>query len=227
MHKDNREDIQNVISNYSYIGLLSNKLRVGIIGAGKGGTIKIKHFVNNKCYVEVLSQNFNEEIIKISKKFPERVKLVKEEFTNNFLKDKHLIVIAVDDEKLRVMIRKYCDDNYKIYIDCSNFLDGMGVVPVERSTENISFALNTKGGNPKGAILVSNKIKEMLLEYDEFISFTTKIRNRVKKVPTYKNEVLQFIGTENFITSFNEGNFKKDLESKFPKEVVEYLLNEK
>lgn len=88
------------------------------------------------------------------------------------------------------MIRKYCDDNYKIYIDCFNFLDGMGVVLVERSIENISFVLNIKGGNFKGVILVFNKIKEMLLEYDEFISFIIKIRNRVKKVFIYKNEVL-------------------------------------
>ena len=37
----------------SYISLISSKLRVGIIGGGKAGAIKTKHFVNRKCYVEV------------------------------------------------------------------------------------------------------------------------------------------------------------------------------
>ena len=35
MPKDNRKDIQNERIDYSYIGLMSSKTRVGIIGAGR------------------------------------------------------------------------------------------------------------------------------------------------------------------------------------------------
>ena len=57
MEEDNRKDIYNEGIDYSYISLISKKLRVGIIGGGKAGFIKIKHFIKNKCYVEVLSNS--------------------------------------------------------------------------------------------------------------------------------------------------------------------------
>ena len=90
MYEDNRKDICNEGIDYSYISLISCKLRIGIIGGGKAGTIKTKHFVNNKCYVEVLAHTFSEEIIQLSKDFLGRLKLINEEFSYKFLEDKHI-----------------------------------------------------------------------------------------------------------------------------------------
>ena len=224
MYEDNRKDICDEGIDYSYISLMSSKLRVGIIGGGKAGAIKTKHFVNSKCNVYVLSHNFSEEIIEISKTSMGRLKLINEEFNCEFLKDKHLIIIALDDENLKNEIKDYCDENYKIYIDSSNFTDGMGVVPIQRNTENITFALNTKHGNPKGAVLVSNKVKDILEEYDDFIGFMGKIRNKAKKLPEYKNDILKFIGNDDFKKLFDEGKGESALRSNFPKEVVDNLL---
>lgn len=198
MYEDNRKDIHSEEIDYSYISLISSKIRIGIIGGGKAGAIKTKYFINNKCYVEVLSHTFSEEIIELSKTSMERLKLINEEFSYEFLSDKHLIIIALDDDILKDKVKKYCDENYKIYIDSSNFIDGMGVIPIQRNTENISFALNTKYGNPKGAVLVSNKVKNILEEYDNFIGFVGKIRTRAKEFPRYKNEILKFIVTDDF-----------------------------
>jgi len=224
MYEDNRKDICDEGIDYSYISLISSKLRVGIIGGGKAGAIKAKHFINNKCYVEVLSQLFNEEIIELSKISLGKLKLINEEFSYEFLKDKHIIIIALDDKSLKDKIKKYCDENYKIYIDSSNFADGMGVVPIQRNTENINFALNTRYGNPKGAVLMSNKVKDLLEEYDDFMGFVGKIRNRAKELSEYKNEVLEFIGTDKFKTFFDEGKSESVLRINFPKEIVDYLL---
>ena len=121
-----------------------------------------------------MSQAFSEEIIELSKASMGRLKLINEEFSYEFLKDKHLIIIALDDKTLKNIIKKYCDDNYKIYIDSSRFTDGMGVVPIQRNTKNITFALNTRYGNPKGAVLVSNKVKDLLEGYDDFIGLYRK-----------------------------------------------------
>lgn len=224
MYENNRKDIYNKEIDYSYISLISNKLRVGIIGGGKAGEIKTKHFVNNKCYVEVLSHKFNEEIIELSKTSMGKLKLLNEEFSYEFLKDKHLIIIALGDKSLKDKIKKYCDENYKIYIDSSNFTDGMGVVPIQRNTENITFALNTKYGNPKGAVLVSNKVKSLLEEYDDYIGFIGKIRNRAKEFPEYKNEIIRFIGNDGFKKFFDEGKSENVLRINFPKEIADYLL---
>ena len=224
MYEDNRKDICNEEIDYSYISLISSKLRVGIIGGGKAGAIKTKHFVNSKCYVEVLSQAFSEEIIELSKASMGRLKLINEEFSYEFLKDKHLIIIALDDETLKNKIKKYCDENYKIYIDSSHFNNGMGVVPIQRNTENITFALNTKYGNPKGAVLVSNKVENLLEEYDDFIGFIGKIRNKAKEFPEYKNEILRFIGNDDFKKFFDEGKCESVLRINFPKEIVDCLI---
>jgi precorrin-2 dehydrogenase/sirohydrochlorin ferrochelatase len=224
MGEDNRKDICNEGIDYSYISLISKKLRVGIIGGGKAGTIKVKHFVNNNCYVEVLSKTFDKEIIGLSEIFSERLKLINEEFKFEFLRDKHIIIITLDDYIIKNKIKKYCDENYKIYIDSSNFTDGMGVVPIQRNTENITFALNTKHGNPKGAILVSNKVKKLLDEYDKFIEFIGIIRNRAKAFPQYKKQIISFIGNDDFKKAFDEGKSEYSLRSNFPKEIVDYLL---
>jgi precorrin-2 dehydrogenase/sirohydrochlorin ferrochelatase len=224
MHENNRKNICNEGIDYSYISLISSKIRVGIIGGGRAGTIKTKHFVNSKCYVEVLSRTFSEPIIELSKVSMGRLKLINEEFSYGFLKDKHLIIIALDDNALKNKIKKYCDENYKIYIDSSDFRYGIGVVPIQRNTKNITFALNTRYGNPKGAVLISNKVKEVLEEYDDFIGFVGKIRSRAKGLLEYKNEVLQFIGDDNFKISFDEGKSESVLRTNFKKEIVDYLL---
>lgn len=225
MDEDNRKDICDEGIDYSYISLISKKLRVGIIGGGKAGAIKTKHFVNNKCYVEVLSNAFEEEIIELSNTFKDRLRLKNEELSFQFLRDKHIIIIALEDETIKGKVKLYCEENYKIYIDSSNFTDGMGVVPVQRSTENITFALNTKYGNPKGAVLVSNKVKNLLEEYDEFMKYVGIIRNRAKTLPKYKKKIISFVNNEEFKKYFDEGKSESLLKDNFPKEIVDYLLD--
>lgn len=225
MDEDNRKDICDEEIDYSYISLISKKLRVGIIGGGKAGAIKTKHFVNNKCYVEVLSNAFEEEIIELSNVFKDRVSLRNEELSFQFLRDKHIIIIALEDETIKGEVKSYCEENYKIYIDSSNFTDGMGVVPIQKSTKNITFALNTNFGNPKGAVLVSNKVKNLLEEYDEFMKYVGIIRNRAKTLPKYKKEIISFINNEEFKKYFDEGESESLLKDNFPKEIVDYLLD--
>lgn len=224
MYENNREDISSEEISYSYISLISNKLRVGIVGGGKAGTIKARHFIKDEAYVEVLSKTFTDDLIKLSKDSTKKLKLINEEFNYNFLKDKHLIIIAIEDKTLIDKIKNYCEEGFKIYIDSSDFKAGMGVVPIERNTKNISFALNTKQGNPKGAVLAAEKVKILLEEYDDFLSFMGKIRTGAKKYPEYKNEILSFIGNEEFKILFDQGKGEKALRSNFPKEIIDYLL---
>lgn len=224
MFENNREDISSEEIRYSYISLISNKLRVGIVGGGKAGTIKARHFIKNDAYVEVLAKAFTEDLEKLSKECTEKLKLINEEFNYDFLKDKHLIIIALEEKTLIEKIKNYCEENFKIYIDSSDFKAGMGVVPIERYTKNISFALNTKHGNPKGAVFVAKKVKSLLEEYDDFLGFMGNIRTRAKKYPDYKNKILSFIGNEEFKVLFDQGKAEKVLRDHFPNEIIDYLL---
>ena len=222
MQADNSEDIYNEIE-YSFLSFFSRKLRIGVIGGGKAGSIKIKHFVNNKCYVEVLSNEFSQDILDLSYK-NDNIKLINRKFDYEFLKDKHIIIIALEDNIIKNNIKKYCDDNYKIYIDSTNFKEGMAVVPTERSTRTMNFALNTKGGNPKGSVWVSNIINEKLMEFDNFIEFTTIIRNKAKGIPKYKNEIINFIFSDEFKNFFDREEAIESMKNRFPKEVIDKLF---
>lgn len=224
MFENNREDIYDGKVNYSFISLLSSKIRIGVIGAGRAGLIKTRHFINAGCYVEVISKEFNEEIINLTKDSKSKLKLIKEEFNCKFIKDKHIILIAIDDINTIQEIINYCEENSKIYINSSNFKDGMGVVPIQKNLKNISFGLNTIGGNPKGAVLLSNKVNDVLKEYDEFIGLTSEIRNKAKFLKNYKKEIINFIGTEDFKYFYDKGKDNLILKMYFPKEIVEYLV---
>lgn len=227
MHGNNRKDIQDRVResiDYSYISLISSKIKIGVIGGGKGGQIKVRHFVNNKCRVEVLSGKFSDDLVKLSQEFPDNLKLIYEEFNVEFLKDKHIVVIASNDEKINDFIRTYCDENYKIYIDSTDFTKGMGVVPAERSTRTMNFALNTKMGNPKGAVLMCNKVKDYIDRYDDYIELTTRIRNNAKDFDEYKKEILSYIYSVEFENAYKSGIYEEALEEKFNKELVQKLL---
>ncbi|NME81938.1 NAD(P)-dependent oxidoreductase [Clostridium sp. SM-530-WT-3G] len=227
MHGNNRKDIQDISLNkidYTYISLMSKKVRIGVIGGGKGGQIKTRHFVNNKCNVEVISKDFTQELLKLAEENEEYLTLINREFNIEFLKDKHIIVIASNDENINDIIRKYCDDNYKIYIDASDFTNGIGVVPAERSSKTMNFALNTKQGNPKGAVLMCNKIQNYISEYDDFIELTGTIRNNVKNYPEYKRDVLSYIYSSEFEEAYKRGDYIESLNERYGNDIIKKLL---
>ncbi|HCW53635.1 MAG TPA: precorrin-2 dehydrogenase [Clostridium sp.] len=227
MHGNNRKDIQDISLNqidYTYISLMSKKVRIGVIGGGKGGQIKTRHFVNNKCSVEVISKDFTQELLKLAEENQEYLTLIKREFNIEFLKNKHIIIIASNDEKINDVIRKYCDDNYKIYIDASDFTKGMGVVPADRSSKTMNFALNTKQGNPKGAVLMCNRIQNYISEYDDFIELTGTIRNNVKNYPEYKKDVLSYIYSSEFEEAYKRGDCIESLNKRYGNNITRKLL---
>ena len=227
MHGNNRKDIQDISLNkidYTYISLMSKKVRIGVIGGGKGGQIKTRHFVNNKCRVYVLAKNFSDELIELSKENSEYLTLMDEEFNIEFLKDKHIVVIASSDRELNNLIRKYCEENYKIYIDATDFIKGMGVIPAERSSRTMNFALNTKKGNPKGAVLMCNKIKNYISAYDDFIELTGRIRNNAKEFEEYKKDILSYIYSSEFEESYKQGTYEDALKKRYSSEIAEQLL---
>lgn len=227
MHGNNRKDIQTEALeeiDYTYISLMSQKIRIGVIGGGKGGQIKTHHFVNNKCRVDVLAKKFSDELIELSKENSEYLTLIDEEFNIEFLKDKHIVVIASSDEELNNLIRKYCEENYKIYIDATDFIKGMGVIPAERSSRTMNFALNTKKGNPKGAVLMCNKIKNYISAYDDFIELTGRIRNNAKEFEEYKKDILSYIYSSEFEESYKQGTYEDALKKRYSSEIAEQLL---
>ena len=201
MLENNKENIFAGRIDYSMISLFSSKLRIGVVGAGRAGFIKAKHFYEEGCYIEVLTKEVSNLFGDFNKS---NLKVINKEYTKEFIKDKHLIIIAVEDNNLISKITKDCDEEFKLYINSSSFLEGMGSIPVQRELDNAVIGINTRGGNPRGAVFLGNKIYESVKKYDEYIEFTTKIRNRTRN-EIYKKEVLDFIFTEDFQFIFYKG----------------------
>ena len=195
MSKDIARDIYDEVE-YMPITLRSDKIKVGIIGGGKAALIKTKAFNKRNVNIEVLAIEFIEEFrndIESS-----NVKLIKGYYNEEFILDKHIIIIAINDDSTIDNIIKDCNRYAKIFVNSTQHKQGLAIVPSIIEGEHIVASVNTKEGNPKGAVLVSKKIKEVINEYDSFISFSTNIRNHVQLDRQLKIELLTFINSEDF-----------------------------
>lgn len=219
MSRDNTEDLQDELE-FIFLSLLSKKLNVGIIGGGKGGLIKARTFLNSGANLWVLSRDFIEEFKELQLQGD---RLIKGEYYTDFIKDKHIVLVAVEDLELKKRIKDDCEKTYKIFIDSTSFINGMGLVPAQKQTKNISFSVHTKGGNPKAAMLLLNKSEEEFLKYDEFIGMLNPIRNKAKKLKR-KTEIINFINTEDFKFFYERGYIKEILMLFFDEDDVNYLL---
>lgn len=209
--ENNKKDIPSKKVEYSLISIFSKKLRVGVIGAGNAGFIKAKHFVNQGCQVEVLAKEYIKDFDSL---IGDNIKFHKKDYEKSFITDKHLIIIAIEDKNKRDEIKVDCEKEFKIYIDSSSFLEGMGSIPVQRDLDNIVIGVNTRGGNPKGAVFLGDKAYEELKNYDKYIEFTTLARNYVKD-KSYKEDVISFITTEDFHFFYEKGCGKEVLDMFF------------
>ena len=186
---------------YAPITLLGEKLKIGVIGAGRGALIKVRNFYNKGSKIEVLALDFLEDFYKFN---GDKVKLIKGNYNKEFILDKHLIIIAIDDENVISKIKDDCEELYKIYINSSKFRDGMGVVPVTRESKFITVAVNTKVGNPRGSVMVAESITKSLQGFDEYIKLTGEIRNSLFLDKEIKEDLLKFINSSDCKFSYDK-----------------------
>lgn len=215
MFKDIRKDIFKENIDYTYLTLVSKKTNVGVIGGGKVGYIKAKNFLAKNCNVEVLSLDFIKEFKEL-----ENIKLIKNSYYKDFINNKHIVIIATNNKELNEKIKKDCDKAYKIYIYVEDYLESMAIAPVQRSLNNISFAVNTNYGNPKGSLMLAEKVIEALKEYDEFIGFSSLVRKSAKAITENKNDIINFVCSEDFKYIYEKKKDKLVLEMFFKKEVI-------
>lgn len=220
MCKDIREDIFKESINYAYLSLISTKINVGVIGGGKVGYIKAKNFLAKNCNVEVLSLDFINNFENL-----ENVNLIKNSYYEDFINNKHIVIIATNDKDLNERIKKDCDKAYKIYIYAEDYLEGIAIAPVQRSLNNISFAINTNYGNPRGSLILAEKIMEVLKEYDEFIGVSSLIRKSAKEISGKKSDIINFVCSEDFKYIYEKKKDKLVLEMFFGKEIINKIYS--
>lgn len=202
MPEHNRENFLQHQINYTNISLISSKIKVIIIGGGRAGFIKAKSFLKNGAVVTVLSKEFSP----LFSSFPkENLTFIKDEYKEEYILPYHLVVIVLEDDRVREEIKVHCKKYCKLYLDGTDFKEGMFVVPCQKNTEFINLSLNTKGGSPKTSIYLANKLINIAKDYDEFVDYCSKLRNSLKGSPL-KEEILSFINTDDFYFFFEKGS---------------------
>ena len=219
MPENSRKDILSSELEYTFISLLSAKISVVIIGGGKAGFIKCKRFVKQGCNVLVVSKKFNSSFNSLRNL--ENLELIQDSYKKSYIDQKHLVVIAVDSKMDNGKIKEDCESNYKLYLDCSNFKEGLFITPIQRHLKNISFSIHTKEGNPKASILLANSILDKLNDYDEFIEYISCLRKKVKNLD-YKNEFMDFVASEDFKFFYSKGVHEKVLSMYYGGENFEF-----
>lgn len=196
MCRNNREDIFNLVP----INIISSKFHVKVIGGGKAATIKVKGLLEKGCYVHILSKEFSKEILDINN---ENLKLEEGTYYKEFIKDAHLIIIAVDEDSLAYEICNDCDEEYKLYLNASNYKDGMVAIPYSRCYENLGFSISSKLGSPRLTRAIGEDVANIIKENDMYSIKVAEIREKAKK-EELKDEIIKAISSKEFKNAFLE-----------------------
>ena len=138
---------------------LNNK-NVLIIGAGKIALRKTETLLNYNCNITVITKEVLEEkFLELGKN--NKIKILKnQEFEEKFLENIFLVVVATDNEILNKEISKLCMSK-NILVNNISSKDDMNVRFTSiYEKDDIQIAISA-GGNPKKAVEVKNKIKNI------------------------------------------------------------------
>lgn len=183
------------------INIISSKFHVKVIGGGKAAYIKTKGLLEKGCYVHILSKDFSKEILDIKDK---NLKLEKGEYYIEFIKDAHLIIIAVDESSLVYKISRDCEREYKLYLNAENYKEGMVSIPYSRCYENLGFSISSKLGSPKITRALGEEVSCIIKKNDLYSIKVSKIRERAKG-EELKDRIIDIISSKEFKSAFLKG----------------------
>lgn len=202
MYENNKEDILCGGIEYTMLSLISNKIKVLIVGGGNAALTKAKTFVKKGCLVSVVSRDFNDGFKEL--RDCSNLKIIKSEYKKEYIECNHLVIIATSSKKINSEIRLHCTESYKLYIDSTSPEDGMCITPCQRNTKNIFLGVNTFSGNPRASVYLAEKVKDYAAKYDKFIEFTSDLRKRLKN-SSIKKEIMKFVCSEDFYFFYEKG----------------------
>lgn len=185
---------------FTFLCIYSKDTKVLIVGGGNCALIKVRSFLNKGFSIDCISPKFKEEILRLKN---ENLKLIKGEFTDELIFNYHLIIICTNSEQVNSHIRDLCKKNYKVFIDTTIPEKSNATLCATASTNNIKIGISTINKSPKTSKFLVKKVHNYLINYDEYVSFVTAIRNKVLENFPRKNELLDFISTDDFFYFYN------------------------
>lgn len=157
------------------INIKTEDMGVVIIGGGEVGYRKCVNFINFKTNVTVISPEFIDEFYKLDRNL---VKLVKDNYKEEYINDSFIVVAATNNKEINKEIGLYCRNNSKLVnvvdsIEMSNF-----TTPSYVKRGDLLISISTGGKSPS----LSSKIKKELEDkYDESYEEYTRVLGEVRK----------------------------------------------
>ena len=149
-----------MVNKFFPVSIDLNNKNVLIIGAGKIALRKVDTLLNYNCNIVVITKEVLEEkFLELEK--DNKIKILKnQEFKEKFLQDIFLVVVATDNEVLNKNISQLCM-NKNILVNNITSKNDMNVRFASiYEKDDIQIAISA-GGNPKKAVEVKNKIKNI------------------------------------------------------------------
>ena len=137
-----------------------NNKNILVIGAGKIALRKVETLLNYNCNIIVITKDILEEkFLELEKN--NKIKILKnQEFEEKFLENIFLVIAATDNEVLNKNISQLCI-NKNILVNNITSKDDMNVRFASiYEKDDIQIAISANG-NPKKAVEIKNKIKDI------------------------------------------------------------------
>ncbi len=163
------------------IFLKVHQLEVLIVGGGKVGLEKLSFLLKSSpnANVQLVAPEINEEILELVKEH--QVKLVRKPYADQFLENKHLVIVATDDEVLNIEIYTECKrrnllvnlaDNPRY---CDFYLGGIV------TKGHVKIAISTNGKSPTTAKRLRQFFEEVIPEnIDDLVQNLNTYRKSIK-----------------------------------------------
>jgi len=206
--------------------------KVLIIGGGGVGTARARKFHEAGAEIRVLSLEFSEELIELSKE--EKVELIKgDAFNRNLLENLiawcDLVTVAIGDLRINDIVMELAR-RYKALVNLANDAERTEVVvPFEGEVNGIRFAVTTEGKSGVVARRVRDLFVETLKEDSESLYLLEAMHYlkkymKSKSVPVQLRMKLYFVisADEEFRSLVEEGkvNEARELAEKLVEEYV-------
>lgn len=133
---------------------------ITVIGGGKIAYRKVNNFLKFGYKVTVVSREFIEDFNNIENK----IKLIKDEYSEKYIKDSFIVVAATNNKKVNESIGMFCRTNNKLVnvIDDQNLSNF--IVPSCVKRGDLVISVSTGGKSPS---LASKIRKDLEMQYDD------------------------------------------------------------
>lgn len=171
---------------------------ITVIGGGKIAYRKVNNFLKFGYKVTVVSREFIEDFKKIENK----IKIIKDEYSEKYIKDSFIVVAATNNKKVNESICMFCRSNNKLVnvIDdqkLSNF-----IVPSCVKRGDLVISISTGGKSPS---LASKIRKDLEIQYDdsyeEYLILLGELREQILEKydnPSMRKDLLNKIINLNY-----------------------------